>query len=97
MPSRPQKMTYCKRCTYPLIAVNLTMGDEGICSGCLVHEEKDKLDWPAREEEFKEILLSYAGKSPSGYDCIIPVSGGKDSHFQPWYIKEKLGLNPLLV
>jgi len=31
------------------------------------------------------------------YDCIIPVSGGKDSHYQVYVAKQKLGLNPLLV
>lgn len=90
-------MTYCTRCTYPIIAVNLTIGKSGVCSGCLVHDEKETLDWSVREEEFKELLYSYRNKDGKNYDCIIPVSGGKDSHFQVWYIKEKLGLNPLLV
>ncbi|MEK7194241.1 MAG: N-acetyl sugar amidotransferase [Patescibacteria group bacterium] len=90
-------MTYCKRCTYPIMAVNLTIGDEGVCSGCTVHDEKPVIDWTKREEEFKNLLESYKSKDDSNYDCIIPVSGGKDSHFQAWYIKEKLGLNPLLV
>lgn len=90
-------MQYCKKCTYPIVAVNLSMGDDGVCSGCVVHEEKDKVDWDAREKEFQELLNSYKNPDGSNYDLIIPVSGGKDSHFQVWYIKEKLGLNPLLV
>jgi len=90
-------MTYCSRCTYPIVAVNLTIGKGGMCSGCIVHDEKEALDWSVREEEFKELLYSYRNKDGKNYDCIIPVSGGKDSHFQVWYIKEKLGLNPLLV
>ena len=90
-------MKYCSRCTYPIVAVNLTMSDEGVCSGCIVHEEKMKLDWGGREKEFQELLLSYKNKDGKNYDCIIPVSGGKDSHFQVWYVKEKMGLNPLLV
>ena len=77
-----------------MIAVNLAMSDEHICSGCIVHDEKMKIDWKSREVKFKELLFSY--KSKNTYDCIIPVSGGKDSHFQAYYIK-KLGLNPLLV
>lgn len=87
-------MLYCKKCTYPSIAVNLAMADDQICSGCVVHEEKMKIDWKSREIKFKELLLSY--KSKNNYDCIIPVSGGKDSHFQANYVKS-LGLNPLLV
>ena len=73
------------------------MNDEGVCSGCIVHDEKFQLDWASREKEFHDILEQYRSKDASNYDCIIPVSGGKDSHFQVWYIKEKLGLNPLLV
>ena len=89
-------MIYCSKCTYPMVAVNLAMGDEGICSGCIVHDEKLLIDWESREEEFKEIMYNYSKTKTSQYDCIIPVSGGKDSHFQAWYIKN-LGLNPLLV
>src|SRR3989338_10126386 len=90
-------MQYCKKCTYPIVAVNLSMRDDGVCSGCAVHEEKERLDWANREQEFRELLFSYRSGDGSRYDCIIPVSGGKDSHFQVWYIKQKLGLNPLLV
>jgi N-acetyl sugar amidotransferase len=82
---------------YPAIAVNLSMRADGLCSGCVVHDEKPVIDWAAREQEFKELLYAHRSKDGSTYDCIIPVSGGKDSHFQAWYIKEKLGLNPLLV
>ncbi len=92
-----KKMTYCSECTYPINAVNLSIGDNGVCSGCIIHKEKYKINWKAREAEFKKLLYSYRNKDGSNYDCIIPVSGGKDSHFQTWYIKEKLGLNPLLV
>lgn len=89
-------MIYCSKCTYPNIAVNLMLNDEGVCSGCLVSEEKEKIDWQKREELFKNLLFKYKNTNRSNYDCIIPVSGGKDSHFQAWYIKE-LGLKPLLV
>lgn len=90
-------MQYCSRCTYPMVAVNLTMNDMGVCSGCVVHDEKPVMNWTAREVEFETLLNTYKKNDVSNYDCIIPVSGGKDSHFQVWYIKEKLGLNPLLV
>ncbi|MDD4628942.1 MAG: N-acetyl sugar amidotransferase [Candidatus Peribacteraceae bacterium] len=90
-------MRYCSRCTYPIIAVNLSMNDEGVCSGCVVQEEKEKLDWKARENEFRELMESYRSKDEGNYDCIVPVSGGKDSHFQVWYITQVLKMKPLLV
>ena len=88
-------MIYCKKCVNPIIAVNLSMNENLICSACIVSDEKFTINWSKREEIFKKLLYSY--KSKNNYDCIIPVSGGKDSHFQAYYIKEKLGLNPLLV
>ncbi len=90
-------MQYCSRCTYPIIAVNLTIGKTGVCSGCVVHDEKLTIDWGAREKEFDELLKSHRRTDGKNYDCIIPVSGGKDSHFQVWYVTKVLGLKPLLV
>lgn len=89
---------YCKRCFYssehPL---NLTFDSEGVCSGCRVHEEKDTLDWDARGQKLKKILDGYKNKSGNNYDCIIPVSGARDSYFIVNTIKNVYGLNPLLV
>jgi len=91
-------MRYCARCVYPeSSAVKLTFDERGICSGCRVAEEKEKIDWEARKKLFGEMLEKYRSKDKSNYDCIIPVSGGKDSHFQVHLIKNVYGLNPLLV
>ena len=87
----------CKRCFYnenhPL---GLVIDDEGICSGCRVHEEKDHLDWNHRFEELKKIVSRYK-TDKAKYDCIIPVSGGKDSFFIVDVVKNRLGMKPLLV
>ena len=89
-------MIYCSRCTYPIVAVNLAMDDEKVCSGCIVSDEKSNIDWKSREKIFVDLIMSYKSKSNQTYDCIIPVSGGKDSFFQAHLIKE-LGFNALLV
>jgi len=89
---------YCKRCFYSSAhPLNITFDSEGVCSGCRVHEEKDNLDWNKREEKLKKILKGYKNKSGSSYDCIIPVSGARDSYFIVHRIKNVYGLNPLLV
>ena len=89
---------FCNRCLYsekhPL---NLTFDEEGICSGCRVHEEKDNLDWKKREEKLRGLLEQYRCKSGNNYDCIIPVSGARDSYFIVHLIKNKFKMNPLLV
>lgn len=91
-------MKTCKRCLYNEIhPLNITFNDKGICSGCIIHEEKDILDWDLRIEKLKSILQNYKNKSENNYDCIIPVSGSKDSYFIVHIIKKVYGLNPLLV
>lgn len=91
-------MRYCTRCVYPeTSAIKLTFDDRGVCSGCLVAEEREKIDWEPKRKKLDAILEEHRSKDGSNYDCIIPVSGGKDSLFQTHIIKEVYGLNPLLV
>ena len=91
-------MRICKRCLYPENhPLNITFDDEGVCSGCRVHEEKDIIDWKERSQKLECILDSYKNKSGNNYDCIIPVSGARDSYFIVHTIKNVYGLNPLLV
>src|SRR3989338_1590950 len=91
-------MKYCKRCLYPENhPLGLTFDDEGVCSGCRVHEEKDEINWEGRFEELRETINQYRGKSETKYDCIIPVTGDGDSYFVTHVMKKELGLNPLLV
>ncbi len=89
---------FCKRCLYSTAhPLGLTIDEEGICSGCRVHEEKDRLEWVARWERLRALVDPYRAKSGRTYDCIVPVSGAQDSYYIVHLVKEKLGLNPLLV
>lgn len=93
-------MRYCSRCVYPEIAVNLVLDEEGICSACRTEEEFQKLTsnfWAQRRMRFEEIIDKYRRKKSDNYDCIIAVSGGKDSYWQTHVMKKMYGLNPLLV
>ncbi len=94
------KMRYCKRCLQPDTRPGIVFDDEQICFACRYEESKATIDWAAREAElrgFAEEAKAEAKKRGNIYDCIIGVSGGKDSTFQAVYAKEKLGLNPLLI
>jgi N-acetyl sugar amidotransferase len=62
-----------------------------------VHEEKDSLDWAERWARLEALVRPYRGRDPRTHDCIVPVSGGGDSHWIVHLVKERLGLNPLLV
>jgi N-acetyl sugar amidotransferase len=89
-------MIYCKRCLYPANhPLGLDFDADGVCMGCRVHEEKDRLDWAAREQRLLTILDDYRDRGD--YDCILPVSGGRDSFFIADRVIRVYGMNPLLV
>ena len=95
-----KKMSYCNRCMYPAVAVNLSIDDEGICASCRTAEEFEKLTpefWDKRRQKFEQQIEEIRKKNSSDYDCIIPVSGGKDSYYQTHVMASEYGLKPLLV
>jgi N-acetyl sugar amidotransferase len=90
--------TQCQRCLYPANhPLGLIIDAEGICSGCRIHEEKDSFDWQERWSTLEKLVTEYKSHDTTHYDCIVPVSGGQDSYYIVHLVKEKLGLNPLLV
>jgi len=91
-------MRVCVRCLYSSNhPFGIVFDGDGVCSGCRVHEEKDELDWQERESNLSQILTSFKRSIETNYDCIIPISGGKDSYFIVDMIKNKYKMNPLLV
>jgi N-acetyl sugar amidotransferase len=93
-------MDYCKKCVYPVLAVNLHTDAAGICSACHVAEQFDRLDdkfWVQRKQLFEETIGKILVRRKGEYDCLIPVSGGKDSYFQTHKMVTEYGLKPLLV
>ncbi|OEJ66322.1 N-acetyl sugar amidotransferase [Magnetovibrio blakemorei] len=89
-------ITYCNKCLYPNTKPDLHFNDQGICSACQSFENRGQVDWEQRRKDFLNITDKYKSKNGSNYDCIVPVSGGKDSTFQVIRLLE-LGLNPLCV
>lgn len=90
-------MRYCKKCLYPDTKPQLQFDKNGVCSACVNNLLKENIDWDKKREVFLRIIEKYRSKDGSNYDCIIPVSGGKDSTFQTYTMKETFGLNPLAV
>jgi N-acetyl sugar amidotransferase len=74
---------------------NLVIGDDGICNACKTHGGKHAIDWAGREAAFRTVVENAKARS-AGYDCLIPVSGGKDSTWQVVKCLE-YGLTPLAV
>lgn len=89
-------MIFCKSCILPNTRPNLTISEDGICNACKLNKTKKKIDWTKRKKELLKIINQIKFDNKNNYDCIIPVSGGKDS---TWQVVEslKLGLKPLAV
>ena len=92
---------WCKKCLYSgMSATPLEFNDDGICTGCLIADVKKAIspgEWSKRRGLLQAILDRARSKSGATYDCVIPVSGGKDSYFQTHFLTRELGLRPLLV
>lgn len=88
-------MAECQRCIMPDSYPDLTLDSEGICSLCRIHEKSPRLE---RQVAGKEALRELLASRPAGdYDCVVPLSGGKDSSYALYYIVKELGLRPLAV
>lgn len=90
-------MKRCKRCVMLDTKPGVFLDEEGICPACRHAERKKKTDWNARMEELRKLCDRYRGSKRDYYDCINTVSGGKDSHFQIYMMKEVMKMNPLLI
>jgi N-acetyl sugar amidotransferase len=87
---------YCKKCIYPNTKPNLVFDKKGICNACKNFSKRKKINWKTREKEFLQLIKKQRKYNKSKWDCLIPVSGGKDSFYQIIKCKE-MGLKPLCV
>lgn len=90
-------MKYCQCCLQPDTRPNSQFTDEGICPACNYFQKLKDVDWQERYEILNDLLKQFPRQAGQYFDCIIGVSGGKDSTKQALYVRDKLGFNPLLV
>lgn len=90
------KLKYCTRCVMPHTKPDLHIDEEGVCNACRSFERRAEIDWDERRRELLEVTGRYRSSDGSNWDCIVPVSGGKDSTYQVLKLLQ-LGLNPLCV
>lgn len=88
---------YCNRCCLPETVEGLQFDEFGICQACQSSEQKIHINWAERREKLGEILAEAREKAGNNYDCIIPISGGKDSIFQLHVLTKVYGAKPLAV
>lgn len=89
-------LRYCSNCVMPNTKPDLFFDEKGVCDACRSAEKKhENIDWKLRKEQFQGIVDKYRSKDGKKYDCLIPVSGGKDSTFQVYMMKHVFKMNPL--
>ena len=86
---------YCTMCLLPSSKPDLYFNKNGVCSACTAFLERPKIDWEKRKVDFLQIVEKFR-KHDGNWDCVVAVSGGKDSTFQVIKMLE-LGMNPLCV
>ena len=86
---------YCNRCCQPETMEGIDFDEFGVCTTCRSSEEKMHINWKEREQGLVQTLNSH--KNTEYYDCILPVSGGKDSMFQAHVLIKQYKVNPLAV
>lgn len=90
-------MKYCNHCLQPDTRPNTIFSTDGICPACSYFEALQQVDWQERFEILQDLLSKHTRKKGQFHDCIIGVSGGKDSSRQALFLRDKMGINPLLV
>jgi len=89
-------MRHCKKCFMPDTRPCSIFDEEGVCQACRNYEKRSSIDWGLRKKELDELCDKYR-RNDGYYDCLIPVSGGKDSHRIVYEMKVLRNMNPLLI
>ena len=92
-----ESIKYCSRCCIPETQEGVTFDELGVCKACQSSEEKIHIDWNERQKKLEIILNQAKSKAGDNYDCILPISGGKDSFFQAYILVEVYKMKPLAV
>ncbi|HEW9976512.1 TPA: N-acetyl sugar amidotransferase [Shewanella algae] len=92
-----KKIFWCKTCLNMSTRPRIEFNDEGRCNACVWSGEKKNIDWTPRQQELKMLLDKYRSSNGTGFDCVVPVSGGKDGSYVAYTLKHKYGMNPLAI
>jgi len=91
-----KEIFWCKNCLNMSTRPRITFDSRKWCNACQWMEEKTAMDWRPREKELVQLLDKHRS-STGDFDCIVPVSGGKDGSYVAYNLKHKYGMNPLTV
>jgi N-acetyl sugar amidotransferase len=89
-------LKWCSECLTMSTRPRITFDENGRCNACVWKEKKKTLDWATRKKELNQ-LLDIHRKNDGNFDCLVPMSGGKDGSYVAYNLKHKYGMNPLCV
>tara|TARA_B110000879_G_C11181039_1_gene518326 strand:- start:2198 stop:3343 length:1146 start_codon:yes stop_codon:yes gene_type:complete len=92
-----ENIFWCSSCLNMSTRPRITFNENGECNACQWSEDKKSLDWSKRQDELLNLLDKYRSTNGDGFDCVVPVSGGKDGSYVAYTLKHKYGMNPLAV
>jgi N-acetyl sugar amidotransferase len=87
---------WCTHCLNMSTRPRISFDDRGWCNACQWMEEKKTMDWAPRQQELEALFNQYRSKT-GNFDCIVPVSGGKDGSYVAHTLKHKYKMNPLTI
>ena len=90
------RIFWCNHCLNMSTRPRITFDARGWCNACQWMEEKKSMDWTPRQQELFDLLARYRSKT-GNFDCLVPVSGGKDGSYVTYTLKHKYKMNPLTV
>ena len=89
-------LKWCSSCLSMSTRPRITFDERGRCNACRWMIKKENLDWSSREKELTNLLDKHRSNS-GGFDCMVPVSGGKDGSYVAYNLRHKYGMNPLAL
>jgi N-acetyl sugar amidotransferase len=89
-------LSWCSNCLSMSTRPRISFDERGWCNACVWAEKKKTLDWPSRQKELEQLLDKHR-RNDGGFDCLVPVSGGKDGSYVAFNLKHKYGMNPLAL
>jgi N-acetyl sugar amidotransferase len=89
-------MRFCSTCVMPNTKPGVVLDENGQCNACRTQKLKREIDWDQRRQELIDLCAEARDKNQGAYDCVVPVSGGKDGFYQAYTMRE-LGMRVLCV
>ena len=96
MSANINNLSWCSNCISMSTRPRITFDARGWCNACVWTEKKKSLNWEARQVELLSLLDNHR-RNDGEFDCLVPLSGGKDGSYVAYNLKHKYGMNPLCV